>query len=89
MGGTMRHNFERGTPNNYPSQDCFDFVQWFHEGIHVKVEDGRGTPSDDKSFNFPIVNFPFISSNIPAATAYGVYISQLIFQSLWFLSGFP
>ena len=34
------------------------------------------------------VNFPFICSNIPAAPAYGVYISQLIFQSLWFLSGF-
>jgi hypothetical protein len=29
-------------------------------------------------FNFPIVNFPFIYSNIPAAPAYGVYISQLI-----------
>ena len=29
-------------------------------------------------FNFPIVNFPFIFSNIPAAPAYGVYISQLI-----------
>jgi len=26
-------------------------------------------------FNFPIMNFPFISSNIPAAPAYGVYIS--------------
>ena len=29
-------------------------------------------------FNFPIVNFPFICSNIPAAPAYGVYMSQLI-----------
>jgi hypothetical protein len=29
-------------------------------------------------FSFPIVNFPFICSNIPAAPAYGVYISQLI-----------
>jgi hypothetical protein len=29
-------------------------------------------------FNFPIVNFPFICSNILAAPAYGVYISQLI-----------
>jgi hypothetical protein len=29
-------------------------------------------------FNFPIVNSPFICSNIPAAPAYGVYISQLI-----------
>ena len=28
--------------------------------------------------NFPIVNFPYICSNIPAAPAYGVYISQLI-----------
>ena len=29
-------------------------------------------------FNFPIVNFPFMSSNIPSCPAYGVYISQLI-----------
>ena len=29
-------------------------------------------------FNFPIVNFPFLSSNIPPAPAYGVYVSQLI-----------
>ena len=29
-------------------------------------------------FNFPIVNFPFICSNISAIPAYGVYISQLI-----------
>jgi len=28
-------------------------------------------------FNFPIVFFPFIYSNIPAAPAYAVYISQL------------
>ena len=38
-------------------------------------------------FNFPIMNFPFISSNIPVAPAYGVYISDdLTLQSLWFLS---
>ena len=30
------------------------------------------------AFSFPIVNFPFLCSNIPAAPAYGVYISQLI-----------
>jgi hypothetical protein len=29
----------------------------------------------------PIVNFPFICSNIPATPAYGVYISQLIWHS--------
>jgi hypothetical protein len=51
--------------------------------LRTKLYDKR----DD--FNFPIVNFPFICSYIPAAPAKGVYISQLIFQSLWFLSGFP
>ena len=29
-------------------------------------------------FDFPIVNFPFLDSNIPASPAYGVFISQLI-----------
>ena len=29
-------------------------------------------------FNVPIVNFPFICSYIPAAPAYGVYLSQMI-----------
>ena len=29
-------------------------------------------------FDFPIVNIPFLSSNIPTSPAYGVYISQLI-----------
>jgi hypothetical protein len=40
--------------------------------LRMKLYDKR----DD--FNFPIVNFPFMCSNIPAALAYGVYISQLI-----------
>ena len=30
------------------------------------------------TYYFPIVNFPFICSNIPAAPAFGVYISQMI-----------
>jgi hypothetical protein len=29
-------------------------------------------------FNFPIVNFPFICSNISVAPTYGMYISQMI-----------
>ena len=29
-------------------------------------------------FNFLVVNFPFICSNIPTAPVYGVYISQMI-----------
>ena len=40
--------------------------------LRTKLYDKR----DD--FNFHIVNFPFICSNIPAAHAYGLYISQLI-----------
>jgi len=40
--------------------------------------------------NFPIVNIPIICSNIPAAPAYGVYLSfETVSQSLWFLSCFP
>ena len=50
--------------------------------LHLKiVSEGRlRTKLYDKrnDFNFPIVNFPFICSNIPAAPAYGEYISQMI-----------
>jgi hypothetical protein len=42
----------------------------------------RTKPYDIRDdFNFPIVNFPFICSNIPATPAYGVYISQLTLYS--------
>ena len=40
--------------------------------LRAKLYDKR----DD--FNFPILNFPFVCSNIPAAPAYGEYISHLI-----------
>ena len=40
--------------------------------LRMKIYDKRD------HFNCLIVNFPFICSNIPAAPAYGVYISQLI-----------
>ena len=41
---------------------------------------GHGTKIYDKrdDFNFKIINFPNMCSNIPASPAYGVYISQLI-----------
>ena len=45
-------------------------------GQTITLVDVRLTKTGD--FNFPIVNFPFICSNIPAAPAYGVYISQMI-----------
>ena len=50
--------------------------------IHLEIDsEGRlRTKLYDKrdDFNCPIVNFPFICSNISATPAYGVYISQLI-----------
>jgi len=50
--------------------------------LHLKIDSERRLRMKlyDKRdyFNFPIVNFPFICSNIPAEPAYGVYISQLI-----------
>ena len=50
--------------------------------LHLEIDrEGRlRTILYDKrdDFNFPIVNFPFICSNIPATPAYGVYISQMI-----------
>ena len=50
--------------------------------IHLEIDsEGRLiTKHYDKrdALNFPIVNLPFICSNIPATPAYGVYISQLI-----------
>jgi hypothetical protein len=50
--------------------------------LHLEIDsEGRlRTKLYDKrdAFNFPIVNFPFICSNIPAAPAYGIYVSQMI-----------
>jgi hypothetical protein len=47
--------------------------------LHIEIDSERRfrTKLYDKrdDFNFPIVNFPFICSNIPAAPAYGVYLS--------------
>ena len=40
--------------------------------LHTSIYDKR----DD--FNFHVTNYPFLSSNIPASSAYGVFISQLI-----------
>ena len=58
----------------------------FHTEIHVFFSINRVLLNQGKLkfysitsyFNFPIVSFPFICRNIPAAPAYGAYISQLI-----------
>ena len=50
------------------------YTSKFHDSgqISTKIYDKR----DD--FNFKIIYFPNMCSNIPASPAYGVYISQLI-----------
>ena len=51
--------------------------------LEIDSEERLRTKLDDKrdDFHFPIVNFSFICSNIPAAPAYGACISQLIWYS--------
>ena len=60
----------------YPSQlaNCLDltFLIGSSNRLYTKLYDKR----DD--FDFHIVNFPFLSSNIPPGPSYGVYISQMI-----------
>ena len=48
------------------------FIRDKGNNITTKLYDKRD------GFGFYIVNFPFMSSNIPSAPAYGVYASQLI-----------
>ena len=51
-------------------------------GLYLELDDSGQliTKMYDKrdNFNFKIINFPNMCSNIPASPAYGVYISQLI-----------
>ena len=49
--------------------------------LEINIVDSRFTTTVyDKrdGFNFHIVNFPYMDSNIPSKPAYGVYISQLV-----------
>ena len=64
----------KDTTDTDRSASCFDLL------LEIDSEGWLRTNLFDKrdNFNFPIGNFPFICSNIPAAPAYRVYISQLI-----------
>ena len=54
-------------------------VSYLDVGISVINGQCETTIYDKRvSFNFKIVNFPFMSSNIPSGPAYGIYISQLV-----------
>jgi hypothetical protein len=62
------------TSESFSSTSYLDlFLEFDSQGnLTTKIYDKR----DD--FNFPIVNFPYLSSNIPTSPAYGVFVSQLI-----------
>ena len=53
--------------------DCYLYID--NGKLNTRLYDKR----DD--FNFPIVNFPFLSSTIRYVPAYGVYVAQLILMS--------
>ena len=51
---------------------------WIFQLVYVVVNSVTEVHDKRDAFNFNIVNFPYMSSNIPANPTYGVYISQLI-----------
>jgi hypothetical protein len=63
--------------NNYRIGDFVDRIYL----IELEIKDTTDTDTSASYLDLhvhPNVNFPFICSNIPAAPAYGVYISQWI-----------
>ena len=60
-----------------------------HRGLHLDINSGTSVRNElflqKRLFQFPIVNFPHICSNIPASPRYGAMYD--IFQCLWFLLG--
>jgi hypothetical protein len=66
----------KDTTDTDRSASCVDLHLEIDNEVRLRTK--HYNKRDD--FNFPIVNFPFICSNIPAAPAYGVYIyiSQMI-----------
>ena len=59
----------------------FEIIEAPFLDFHLTISDGFvSSKIYDKrdDFDFDIVNFPFIDGDIPRATSYGVYISQLI-----------
>jgi len=60
---------------NYPNSASYLDLYLEHD-INGTLTTKLYNKCDD--FNFPIVNYPFIDSNIPSSPAYDVYMSQLI-----------
>jgi len=60
---------------DYPNSASY-LDLYLEHAINGTLTTKRYDKRDD--FNFPIVNYPFLDSNIPSSPAYGVYMSQLI-----------
>jgi hypothetical protein len=60
--------------------ECSTSASYLDILLKLNTSDKLASQLCDKrdDFNFSIVNFPFLCSNIPISPAYGVYISQLI-----------
>ena len=69
ISAEVRTFLDCGSQRTYISQQL---TRDRSNNITTKLYDKRD------AFGFHIVNFPFMSSNIPSAPAYGVYASQLV-----------
>ena len=60
--------------------DSHNFASYLDLLLAIGDDNKLSTRLYDKrdDFNFSIVNFPYLCSNIPASPAYGVFVSQLI-----------
>ena len=80
---SLNHFVDRIYPIEPEIKDATDTDRsssYLHLHLEIDIEGRLRMKLYDKrdDFNIPIVNFLFICSNIPAALAYGVYISQMI-----------
>ena len=79
-------DFSKEMPNIYPIElilkkttESVDMVSYLDVSIHISSGKFVTDVFDKRdNFNFHIVNFPFLDSNIPLKPAYGIYISQLV-----------
>ena len=70
-------------PEEFEIKDTTDspqFSNYLDLRLEIHDKSNLSTRLYDKrdDFNFTIVNFPFLDSNIPVSPAYGVFVSQLI-----------
>ena len=77
---------------------CYILCHWFvfkctctnYLHLEIDIKGGWRTKLYDKrdDFDFPIVNFQFMPSNIPVAPAFVYFSINTLLQRLCFLSGF-